>query len=117
MTNTTVRLTADPTAVLALDPHTLLVDLNVHTDTTADRVLADALTGASDARAAVISLFLLLSAHEQGTGTQSWRNLNSATGRYLTYLAELGYGLSEIEQKAAGRDPLPHSQPTGDTTD
>ncbi len=80
-------------------------------------VLADALTGASDARAAVISLFLLLSAHEQGTGTHSWRNLNAATGRYLTCLAELGYGLSEIEQKAAGQDPLPHPRPTGDTTD
>jgi len=80
-------------------------------------VLADALTGASEARAAVISLFLLLSAHEQGTGTQSWRNLNAAIGRYLTYLADLGYGLSEIEHKAAGQDPLPHAQPTGDTTD
>lgn len=73
--------------------------------------LAEALATATDARAGVISLVLLLAAHEQATGVHSWRNVRPATGRYLRYLGELGYTLSEVEQKAAGQKDLPSPAP------
>ncbi|NUR27010.1 MAG: ParB N-terminal domain-containing protein [Catenulispora sp.] len=64
--------------------------------------LADLLDKASDARAQVITLGLILGAYEQATGKHSWRTPNTDTARYLTFLAEQGYRLSNVERRAAG---------------
>ena len=74
------------------------------------------LDGASDRRAEVVTLGMVLAAHEDATGKHSWRNVDPATARYLRYLAEHGYTLTEVERLACGETPLPEvdDDPTGD---
>lgn len=48
-----------------------------------------------------------LTTREDTVSTHSWRTVDRDTTRYLGFLAECGYGLSEIEQQAAGQGPLP----------
>lgn len=68
---------------------------------------ARAAADASDARAVQVSLVLLLAAHEDALPADSWRRVNPDAARYLGFLASLGYGLAEIEQRAAGQDQFP----------
>ncbi len=56
----------------------------------------------SDSRAQVVALAIVLAAYEDDTGTHSWRHVNDATVRYLRYLAENGYELSDVERLACG---------------
>ena len=51
-------------------------------------------------RAIVIALGLVLAAHEAATDVHSWRNPAEATGRYLSFLADTGYTLSDVERIA-----------------
>jgi len=73
----------------------------------------DVLTGligpASEARAHVLTLGVVLAAYEAATSVQSWHTVQVATSRYLTYLDECGYTLSDVERRACGQDPLPAS--------
>ena len=70
------------------------------------RQLLDLLGAAAEARAQVIVLGLLLAAYEDATGTHSWRRTDDATRRYLTFLADHGYTLSDVERRACGLDRL-----------
>jgi hypothetical protein len=42
---------------------------------------------------------------DTATGVHSWRTSNPATIRYLTFLAEQGYALSDVERRACGLPP------------
>ena len=75
-------------------------------------VLAGLIDKASEARTHVLTLGLILGASEAATSVQSWRAVDTGTQRYLTYLSECAYTLSDIERRACGQDPLPV-----DTTD
>ena len=65
--------------------------------------VAAMIDGASDSRAQVIALGLVLAAHEENLTVQTWRYPTGATtaARYLDLLAGWGYGLSDIESKVA----------------
>ncbi len=75
-----------------------------------------ALTGlidqASEARAQVLALAVVLAGYEDATYTGSWRTVHPATRRYLTFLTACGYTLADVERRASGEAPLP----TTDTT-
>jgi ParB family chromosome partitioning protein len=62
------------------------------------KALITAMNDASDARAQMIALALVLSAHEACLGIHTWRNPDAATAQYLSQFAAWGYELSEIEQ-------------------
>jgi ParB family chromosome partitioning protein len=61
--------------------------------------LADA---ATDARAQVIGVAVVLGAVENGTDPQTWRNPDETVKRYFAFLAANGYVCCEVEQIAAG---------------
>lgn len=67
--------------------------------------IADLLVGASEARAQMVALGLLLAAYEAATSKDSWRHVNSATARYLRYLQSQGYELADVERRACGDKP------------
>lgn len=78
--------------------------------------LEDLFAKASDTRAQVIALTLVLAAQESSTGVQTWRNPTSHgdTALYLSALAGWGYGPSAIERAVmAGK---PYTPDTGDTS-
>lgn len=58
---------------------------------------------AGDKRAQVITPGLILAAYENRATDNAWRGNGeeSSTGRYLRFLASLGYNLSEVEEYAA----------------
>ena len=58
---------------------------------------------AGDKRAQVITLGLILAAYENRASDNAWRGNGeeSSTGRYLRFLASLGYDQSEVEEYAA----------------
>jgi ParB family chromosome partitioning protein len=64
-------------------------------------VIATATAGATDARAVVIALGVVLGDIEESTGTHTWRNADDTVRRYLAFLAQNGYALSDVEQLAA----------------
>lgn len=70
----------------------------------ADGGLPGAIATATPARAQVLTLALVLGAYESRTTKDSWKNewYKADIERYLHFLAELGYPLSEIEEVAAG---------------
>lgn len=61
---------------------------------------------ATEARAQVIALALVLAAYEDATHIGSWRHVDPGTRRYLTFLADCGYTLSGVERRACGQDAL-----------
>jgi ParB family transcriptional regulator, chromosome partitioning protein len=64
--------------------------------------LAELLDKATESRAQVITLAVILGAYEAGTTRQSWRSVSPATARYLEFLAANGYELSDVEKRACG---------------
>lgn len=62
---------------------------------------------ATEQRAQVIALAIVLAGYEANTDTNSWRRVDTGTRRYLTFLAECGYALSDVERRACGEQPLP----------
>jgi ParB family chromosome partitioning protein len=72
-------------------------------DTTHSHQAVTALTDtATDARAQVIGLAVVLGAVENSTDVQTWRNPDEAVKRYFAFLTANGYVASEVEQIAAG---------------
>jgi hypothetical protein len=65
--------------------------------------LIDVLAKASDSRAQVIALGLVLGAHEALLNVDTWRRPQFTAGRYLAKLTEWGYEPSEIEQTVIDR--------------
>lgn len=57
---------------------------------------------ASDSRAEIVILAVILGAQEAATDVHSWRRVNPATQRYLTFLAAQGYTLADVERRACG---------------
>lgn len=79
--------------------------------------LDEFIDNASDARALVVQLAIILAGYENASDREHWRTLNSRTGHYLTYLETLGYTLSDIEARACGRTPATVDDILTDTTD
>jgi len=73
---------------------------------TATHALNSAVKVASDARAQVITLALILAAYETTLSDHTWRSPNSGTARYFKQIAAWGYELSAIEQSMI--DNVPH---------
>jgi ParB family chromosome partitioning protein len=63
--------------------------------------LAALLGGATDGRAQVVALGVILAGYENCLNGQSWRNPSAANRRYFGFLAVQGYELSDVEQLAA----------------
>jgi ParB family chromosome partitioning protein len=60
--------------------------------------LADlAAAAATDARALMLVLTIVLAAYEAATDREAWRTAKPATARYLRFLEANGYSLSEVE--------------------
>lgn len=68
----------------------------------ADATAQSAIDKATEGRATVLALGYALAAAEAATGTHSWREVNKRTASYLTFLADQGYTLSAVEERAAG---------------
>lgn len=58
---------------------------------------------ASDPRALLIALVVVLAAHEDATGVHSWRSDSGTTRRYFGWLADNGYPLSDVEALAGSK--------------
>lgn len=56
----------------------------------------------SPARQQVIALATILGGYEDSMGRHSWRAVTAGTARYLTFLKDDGYALSDVEKLAAG---------------
>jgi ParB family chromosome partitioning protein len=78
------------------------------------RTPADLLDGATDARALVVALGLVLAAYEDTWTTDTWRHPGTADARYLTFLTANGYTPAEVEQLVLGA-PIPAA--SGDPED
>lgn len=65
---------------------------------------------ATDARAQVIGLGVVLGAVEASTSTGTWRNPTEAVRRYFVFLPSNGYVLAEGEQIAAGTFKKPRGR-------
>lgn len=65
------------------------------------------LATASEARATVVTLGLVLAAYEERTGVHSWRANDQATTRYLRFLETNGYELAPVERRACGEEISP----------
>lgn len=60
---------------------------------------------ATEGRALLVALGLLLASYERMTRRDAWRNLDAATMRYLRFLQAQGYELSTVERRACGELP------------
>ncbi len=69
---------------------------------------------ASDARAQIVILAVVLGAQEAATDVHSWRRVNPATQRYLTFLAAHGYTLADVERRACGLPISPDEPEPGE---
>lgn len=79
------------------------------------KALAAQMARATDARAQLIALALVLSAYEARTGKHSYRKIDDATSRYLLFLQSIGYVLSDVETRATvTAAPADPAQPTPD---
>jgi ParB family chromosome partitioning protein len=76
---------------------------------------AQAVSRASEARAQVLSLALVLSAYEyQLRHKDSWRSIRSEVPHYLRFLASCKYPLADIERRACGEKPEAAAEPKGE---
>ncbi|MDQ1675045.1 MAG: ParB family transcriptional regulator, chromosome partitioning protein [Actinomycetota bacterium] len=66
------------------------------------KTLTGLLDGASDNRALVVALGIILAAHEDTWTTDTWRRPSTANARYLTFLMTNGYTPAEVEQLVLG---------------
>ncbi|MDT7786925.1 MAG: ParB family transcriptional regulator, chromosome partitioning protein, partial [Pseudonocardiales bacterium] len=78
------------------------------------RTPADLLDNATEARALVVTLGLVLSAHEDVWTTDTWRRPSTADARYLMFLTANGYTPAQVEQRVLGA-PIP--APTDESED
>jgi ParB family chromosome partitioning protein len=81
------------------------------------KTLTGLLDGASDNRALVVALGLVLAAYEDASSTDTWRRPSPADARYLMFLVTNGYTPSEVEQLVLGT-PIPtDDEPRNDEPD
>jgi len=66
---------------------------------------------ATEARAQIVGLALVLAAYEKTTHLSDWRSPKDSTVRYLTYLAACGYDLADVERRACGLPVTSESEP------
>jgi ParB family chromosome partitioning protein len=89
-------------------------------DDTADRrrgkTLTGLLDGASDNRALVVALGIILAAYEDTWSTDTWRRPSTADARYLMFLTTNGYNPSEVEQLVLGV-PIPTDHESEEDTE
>jgi ParB family chromosome partitioning protein len=78
------------------------------------RTPADLLDNATEARALVVALGIVLAAHEDTWDTDTWRHPSTADARYLTFLMGNGYTPAEVEQLVLG---APIAAPTNESED
>jgi ParB family transcriptional regulator, chromosome partitioning protein len=72
-------------------------------DRSKDRhAIAAAAAAATDGRAQVIALAVVLGDIEESTDVHTWRNPSDTVRRYFAFLAANGYTLSDVEQLAGG---------------
>jgi len=104
-------LACDADTVTRIGGNHLAAELLGCEDTSYGRnsALAVLIDRASELRAQVLSLAVVLAGYEDATHAGSWRHVDPATRRYLTYLAEGGYTLADVERRACGQDPLPET--------
>lgn len=95
------------TAALSTDSYTIRKAMEAGVPLAADllglgsrEAIERAAAEATDARALLIALVVVLAAHEDATGVHSWRSADTATRRYFAWLADNGYPLSEVEALA-----------------
>ena len=67
------------------------------------------LDGTTDNRAQVVTLALILCAIEENLGARHWQAEITSTRRYLRFLEDQGYELSDIELRACGVKPTKRS--------
>lgn len=67
---------------------------------TSREAIEQAAAAATDGRALLISLVVVLAAYEDSTGTHTWRSGSGTSARYFGWLADNGYPLSEVEALA-----------------
>jgi len=78
--------------------------------------LAAAISTASESRALVLALAVVLASCEDTIAPNAWRNFNPTSAAYLGFLAAHGYPLSAVERRATGQDSLvPAESPTPDS--
>jgi ParB family chromosome partitioning protein len=66
-------------------------------------VLAGSAADATDARAQVIALAVVLGDIEEATSTDTWRHSSDTVRRYFAFLVANGYELADVEKLAAGQ--------------
>lgn len=100
-------LATDPDTVTRIGGNHLAATLLGHTPGQYGRSsdLTAAIAKASDTRAQVITLVLVLAGYEDSLSREDWRTVRESPRRYL---ASLGYPLSDVEHRACGVEPLPH---------
>ena len=65
--------------------------------------LHTAVSQASDNKAELLTLGLVLSAYEASTDVHTWRHPSPQDSRYFGFLRAAGYALAPVEEKVAGR--------------
>jgi len=105
-------LARDPGVVAAIGGNALAASL-VGADTGSGKVrygrsagLAAAISTASEGRALVLALAVVLASCEDTINPNAWRHLNPTSAAYLGFLAAHGYPLSHVERRATGQGPL-----------
>jgi ParB family chromosome partitioning protein len=76
----------------------MLSELLGYKDREALKAAAAAAANVPDARAQVLCLAVVLAAIEESLSRETWRNPSSAAVRYLAFLTQHGYQLSDVEQ-------------------
>lgn len=74
--------------------------------------LAAAAEKATDGRAQVLALGVILAALEHSITREAWRTPQPCDKRYLRFLASIGYELSDVEQLVLGRNKPPRKTTT-----
>ncbi|GAB2564156.1 ParB/RepB/Spo0J family partition protein [Leucobacter ruminantium] len=69
------------------------------------------------ARIRMVMLAMTIAAHEEATGTHTWRNPGTEMRDYFTALSEWGYPLSDVENIVIGIDPATAESDAGDDAD
>jgi ParB family chromosome partitioning protein len=97
-----------PHAVARDGAHALAADLLGCEDTryTAGGGIGALVTAATEGRAQVLTLALVLAGFESSTHVGSWRHVDTGICAYLGFLESTGYVLSDVERRACGQDPL-----------
>ena len=76
----------------------------------------DGIDKATDHRATMVALTVILAAYETATDVTTWRNASNGTARYLTFLETCGYTLSDVERLCLPKTSKSRKPSTSKTT-